>query len=49
MSGGTVGGDAPAGDVVTISRLQTQFERAPNVIRRYVFSAAPANRLEWAC
>ena len=36
----------PAGDVVTISRLQTQFERAPNIIRRYVFSAAPANRLE---
>ena len=36
----------PAGDVVTISRLQTQFERAPNIIRRYVFSAAPANRLD---
>ena len=36
----------PAGDVVTISRLHTSFERAPNIIRRYVFSAAPANRLD---
>jgi uncharacterized protein (TIGR03437 family) len=36
----------PAGDVVTMSRLQTQFEQPPNVLRRYVFSAAPANRLD---
>ena len=27
----------PAGDVVTMSRLQTAFEQAPNILRRYVF------------
>lgn len=38
----------PAGDVITVSRLQTQFEQAPNILRRYVFAAAPASRTECA-
>jgi uncharacterized protein (TIGR03437 family) len=38
----------PAGDVITMSRLQTAFEQAPNILRRYVFEAAPAVRLDCA-
>ena len=36
----------PAGDIVTVSRLQTTFEQAPNILRRYVFTSAPANRVD---
>jgi uncharacterized protein (TIGR03437 family) len=38
----------PAGDIVTMSRLQTAFEQAPNVFRRYVLESAPIDRLDCA-
>ncbi|HYI95241.1 MAG TPA: SBBP repeat-containing protein [Bryobacteraceae bacterium] len=38
----------PTGDVVTMSRLQTPFEQAPNIIRRYVLEAASTARVDCA-
>ena len=38
----------PAGDVITMSRLQTPFEQPPNILRRYVFNSAPAARVDCA-
>ncbi len=36
----------PAGDLFTVSRLQTAFEQAPNIFRRYLFEASPPFRLD---
>lgn len=38
----------PAGDLVTMGRVATQFEQAPNLLRRYALAETPSIRLDCA-